>query len=95
MTSYILVWEGSCEPAVNTEQVAVPDGKVVYMTRAPQINNTSVTVTNCTQDTNYAMAAGGVGNSMVIDVSNNDTLCFTGRSNNTANSVMIDVIDPR
>lgn len=95
MTSYILVWEGCCDPAENTEQIAVPEGKVVYLTRAPQINDTSVTVTNCAQSCNYTMDAGGDGNSMAIDVSNNDTLCFTGRSNDTANSVMIDVVDPR
>ena len=95
MKSYILHWPGKCDPPQNQETISVPEGKVVYMTRAPQVNDVSVTVTNCTTGAGYLIEAGGDGNSAQIPVSDQDVLCFSARSSDTANSVMINVTSPR
>ncbi|MDJ0823826.1 MAG: hypothetical protein QNJ09_18715 [Paracoccaceae bacterium] len=91
MSSYILLWQGSCSPAQNTEKISVPKGKVVYLTRPPQFHDVGIEVTNCTQKVTYLMEAGGQGNTIRISAEDKDVLCFTARTSNKINSVLIDV----
>lgn len=92
MTTYILMYDPT---GANAETFTVPEGKKLYLVRAPQVSNGTATVRDYLSGTDYVVPNGTTVYELPIEGGTQVKMAFVARNNNAIQFVNAEVTTER
>ena len=92
MATYVLLFDPTGR---NPERIVVPEGKRVYLARAPQVAEGTATVQDVAALTSYVLPDGVTVCQTPIAEHEEIALAFMARTNDQIHSINVEVISPR